>query len=346
MLQDSDVQALLAARKPNHSLPRAFYTDPDILELDLERIFYRSWLYAVPACDLPKPGRLRHPQGRALLGHHRPRHRQRHPRLPQLLPPPRLDALPRGEGLEAEDRLPLPPVDLRARRPPALGARHGRRLRPEAARAEPGALPRRRRPRLHLPRRRRAGLRRLRRGGRALPRAPRPRQLQGRLRESTIVEHGNWKLVWENNRECYHCAGNHPSLTRTFPEDPRLSGGVGGEGLSDVLDKHVARCELVGAPSAFKIDPAGRWRFVRMPLLGTAESYTMDGKAAVARPNSTLPVQGRRRAPRLQLPDDLEPLPLRSRDHLPRHPDQRHRDRGLRPSGWSTRTRRRASTTT
>ena len=24
---------------------------------------------------------------------------------------------------------------------------------------------------------------------------------------STIVEAGNWKLVMENNRECYHCAG-------------------------------------------------------------------------------------------------------------------------------------------
>ena len=60
-------------------------------------------------------------------------------------------------------------------------------------------------------------------------------------------------------------------------------------GLSDVLDRHVARCELVGAPSAFRIDPQGRWRFVRMPLLGTAESYTMDGRAAVAKPNSSLP---------------------------------------------------------
>ena len=56
-----------------------------------------------------------------------------------------------------------------------------------------------------------------------------------------------------------------------------------------MLDRHVARCELAGAPSAFHIDPHGRWRFVRMPLLGTAESYTMDGKAAVAKPNSTLP---------------------------------------------------------
>ena len=41
--------------------------------------------------------------------------------------------------------------------------------------------------------------------------------------------------------------------------------------MSDILDKHVTRCELAGAPSAFKIDPAGRWRFSRIPLLGTAD---------------------------------------------------------------------------
>ncbi len=38
--------------------------------------------------------------------------------------------------------------------------------------------------------------------------------------ESTIIEKGNWKLVWENNRECYHCAGNHPELCKTYPEAP------------------------------------------------------------------------------------------------------------------------------
>ena len=49
--------------------------------------------------------------------------------------------------------------------------------------------------------------------------------------ESTIVENGNWKLVWKNNRECYHCAGNHPELCRTFPEKPTISGidGVVGD---------------------------------------------------------------------------------------------------------------------
>jgi Rieske 2Fe-2S family protein len=38
--------------------------------------------------------------------------------------------------------------------------------------------------------------------------------------EMTIVENGNWKLVMENNRECYHCAGTHPELVNSFlPED-------------------------------------------------------------------------------------------------------------------------------
>ena len=45
--------------------------------------------------------------------------------------------------------------------------------------------------------------------------------------ESTIIEKGNWKLVWENNRECYHCAANHPELCRTYPEAPTATGVQG-----------------------------------------------------------------------------------------------------------------------
>ena len=55
MTQDFDVLSLLATRRPNHSLPRPFYTDPQIFRLDLEQIWYRSWLFAVPTCELPKP---------------------------------------------------------------------------------------------------------------------------------------------------------------------------------------------------------------------------------------------------------------------------------------------------
>ena len=31
-----------------------------------------------------------------------------------------------------------------------------------------------------------------------------------------LVEEANWKLVLENNRECYHCESGHPELIRTF----------------------------------------------------------------------------------------------------------------------------------
>ena len=135
MLQDTDVQSLLATRKPNHSLPRPFYTDPEIFQLDLERIWYRSWLFAVPACEIPKAGNyVTHKVGLYSVIIVRGNDGV-DPRLPQQLPPPRLDPLPRDEGHQPEDRLPLPPVDLRARRPPALGPRHGRGLRPASSTA-------------------------------------------------------------------------------------------------------------------------------------------------------------------------------------------------------------------
>ena len=31
-----------------------------------------------------------------------------------------------------------------------------------------------------------------------------------------LVEAANWKLVMENNRECYHCEAGHPELMQTF----------------------------------------------------------------------------------------------------------------------------------
>ena len=32
-----------------------------------------------------------------------------------------------------------------------------------------------------------------------------------------IIEDGNWKLVMENNRECYHCDGHPELLSAYFP---------------------------------------------------------------------------------------------------------------------------------
>ena len=96
---------------------------------------------------------------------------------------------------------------------------------------------------------------------------------------STIRENANWKLVLENNRECYHCAGSHPSLCRTFNDDPDLVGSD--DSLSSPEGAaHVARCEAAGLPSRYLISQNEQWRFVRIPFVGESVSFTMDGKAA------------------------------------------------------------------
>ncbi|WP_296743102.1 SRPBCC family protein, partial [Mesorhizobium sp.] len=98
--------------------------------------------------------------------------------------------------------------------------------------------------------------------------------------ESTIIEKGNWKLVWENNRECYHCAGNHPELCKTLPEAPSINDAANVAGDPEMME-HWARCEAAGLPSAFKIGSTGQYRTIRAPLLRDAVSYTMSGKPAV-----------------------------------------------------------------
>ena len=103
--------------------------------------------------------------------------------------------------------------------------------------------------------------------------------------ECTIVENANWKLVWENNRECYHCAANHPELIRSFPEDPTITGVDGGFSNPRIMERW-AKWEAVGLPSEFKISADGQYRTTRYPLLEGTSCYTMDGKAAVSRPLS------------------------------------------------------------
>ena len=63
--------------------------------------------------------------------------------------------------------------------------------------------------------------------------------------QSTITEAANWKLVMENNRECYHCSGSHPSLWRTFNDDPDLVGADDSVSSPAGL-AHVERCEAAG----------------------------------------------------------------------------------------------------
>ncbi len=106
--------------------------------------------------------------------------------------------------------------------------------------------------------------------------------------DSVMTEDGNWKLVMENNRECYHCARSHPELTRTFPLAPLHSGNAQGDDAR-ATNELTARCERAGLPSAFRVSPDHQYRVMRMALDNGARSMTMDGSPAVARRFAGLP---------------------------------------------------------
>ncbi len=97
--------------------------------------------------------------------------------------------------------------------------------------------------------------------------------------EANLLERGNWKLVFENNRECYHCDGNHPELLNSFVENLSVA-GVGGDDDPELV-AHWDKCEAAGLPSRLVMDENGQYRMTRIPLSAKAVSYTMDGTPAV-----------------------------------------------------------------
>ena len=50
------IDELIASQKPGHSLAQRFYTDPDVYELEVEKIINRTWILAGHTSQLPEPG--------------------------------------------------------------------------------------------------------------------------------------------------------------------------------------------------------------------------------------------------------------------------------------------------
>jgi Rieske 2Fe-2S family protein len=55
-MQDKDINQLIDRQRERYALTQEFYSDPEIYERDIERIFLRSWLYAGHRSEIPKPG--------------------------------------------------------------------------------------------------------------------------------------------------------------------------------------------------------------------------------------------------------------------------------------------------
>jgi Rieske 2Fe-2S family protein len=111
-----------------------------------------------------------------------------------------------------------------------------------------------------------------------------------------LVEPGNWKLTMENNRECYHCAANHPELTVSlfeygFGYQPSAANVSKIEAFNSLLQREHVRWQACGLPSSEieRLDEITGFRTVRLPLTGAGESQTSDAKVASRKLLGNLP---------------------------------------------------------
>ncbi|MBI3900175.1 MAG: aromatic ring-hydroxylating dioxygenase subunit alpha [Gammaproteobacteria bacterium] len=103
-----------------------------------------------------------------------------------------------------------------------------------------------------------------------------------------IVEHCNWKLTMENNRECYHCRANHPELTISvyeygFGYAPTEEHAELLNNFESTVAQNHARWEADGLPSReleHLNDRVTGFRTMRLPLDRAHESQTLDSKVA------------------------------------------------------------------
>lgn len=303
----TELAAELAARVPGRPLPARFYTDPEVHAADLEQIFGRQWFLAATSAELPEPGDyvtievgprsvivIRDDDERLRAFHNVCRHRGARILTAasgfvgnlvcdyhswtygsdgRLLHAP---GLPDGTDPAC---LALRQVAIREIAGLVflcLAADPPQDIDDFAARVTPYLAPH--------------GLARARVAA-----------------QTDLVEDGNWKLVMENNRECYHCDG-HPELSCSFFPTYGLTEGEVPDRLRPAHDRYLAaeghlraRSTELGLPFALVEDLSGprvAHRIAREPLDGAGESFSLTGRALVGRPLADL---GERRLGRLSI---------------------------------------------
>ena len=288
--QLADARALLdrliVEHKPGHALQREFQTDPGIYQLDLERVWRRGWLFAGHTCQVKKPGDyfvfevdtdsiivIRGDDASIHALHNTCRHRgmkichQESGHVTRIVCPyhqwsyARSGELTACGGMDADGDLDRRDYGLRrvavrevgglifvclADDPPAF----------DAAADTLGA-----------------GLR--------------PQGLErAKVAASRSYEvRANWKLVWENNRECWHCNANHPQYIKANYDNAPIDDATlrheietQARATSERLAADGLRIDYEEAGMARFPAPECWWSINRTPLVPGWVSESLDGR--------------------------------------------------------------------
>lgn len=278
MIDVERVRASLAERRSGYSLPQAMYLDPSLYEADLEAIFATEWLFACNGCEIPRPGDyitfevgrdpvvvLRDREGQIRAFHNSCRHRGS-----------RVCQAEKGRAT----RLTCPyhqwVYDLDG------SLRHARQMPDDFDKSDQGLAP--------IATEVICGMvyiclansppdiSRFRAAVTPFIAPHRPDRVKV-AHQTTLVENANWKLVIENNRECYHCAGNHPELLATLVEFALPDDEGGTAAFKSLMTRKAAKWDAAGLPHA-PADGGLEFRCIRLPFHEGAVSFTMDGGPA------------------------------------------------------------------
>ena len=271
MLNLTKIWSLLDERRPNYTLPQDLYADPDVFAFDLAAIYQQNWILAGFEAELPEPGSyMAFPIGQSPIvivrgrdGTLRGFYNSCRHRGAQICET--------GSGTRSWLICPYHQwtygLDGVLANAPRMGAefdraQHG--LRPIHVETVAGSIyvclaeqP----PAFDAFRAQFAPLL-----------APHNLANAKLAYTSRLTMGANWKLVMENARECYHCAGGHPELAVTYPVQGRRA----------LLHDNVQRFERFRARVADAGLDAGPiegawWHALRFPLNDGAMTLSMDG---------------------------------------------------------------------
>lgn len=279
----STLRERLAEHRPGHALDRWFYSDADLYRLEMETIFHTGWLFVGYGCQIRRPGDyftyefdgesvilLRGDDGQVRGLYNTCRHRgsrictQHDGHVGKLVCPYHQWVYGRDGKLLACGGMP-DPVEKSSL---PLGQAHVREIAGllflSLADEPPDFQP----------------------AYDAMAPQLAPHGLE-RAKVACAIDYeieANWKLVWENNRECLHCPVGHPQYVRAnydvaAPDDVALQAEI--EGRSRQC---VARCEAMGLPvrsrqAGLVYWPDGLWyRASRTPMAEGFVTESVDGQ--------------------------------------------------------------------